>query len=104
MPIYEMDPELAMKVIEGYTDELAPEQKALDAFYRQHRCPKCGGACRKEVSSNHVFSDPNVLVGRSLLRCLTCEALFDPHSGVRLEMGKDDRTPEGIPIIKPKSE
>ena len=81
----ELDPVLAAKAIEGYTNELAPAAKALDAFYRQFRCQRCGGKCNKETVPNHAFSDPDTLVPRSCLRCPTCNCLFDPHSGLLLE-------------------
>lgn len=101
MPIKELDPELAWKAIEGYTNELAPEQKALDAFYRQFRCKQCGGECRKEIASvKHAFGDPQTIVPRSVLRCAVCDGLFDPHSGLVLELGKPEKA-TGIPIIRP---
>ena len=101
MPFVEMDPQLIWKAIEGYQNELAPEQKALDAFYRQFRCPACGGNCRKECIPKHAFADPGTLVPRSVLRCLSCTALFDPHSGIRLEMGSPAKDPSAVPIIDP---
>ena len=82
-----MDPTLAAKAIEGYTNELAPESLALDAFYRQFRCKRCGGKCQRETVKGHVFSDPGTLVPRACLRCTDCRCLFDPHSGILLEMG-----------------
>lgn len=102
MPFVEMDPLLIWKAIEGYQNELAPEQKGLDAFYRQFKCPRCGSDCRKETVLKHAFSDPDTRVARSVLRCLTCEALFDPHSGIRLEMGNPAKAPPDIPIIDPR--
>ena len=99
----ELDPKLVWKLIEGYPNELAAEAKALDAFYRQFVCQRCGSKCRKELSPGHVFSDPNTLGPRSLLRCLSCEALFDPHSGIRLELGNPYKAPPDIPIIDPNS-
>jgi hypothetical protein len=87
----ELDPVLAAKTIEGYTNELAPEAKTLDAFYRQFRCQHCGGACQKETVPTHAFSDPDTLVPRSCLRCTVCKILFDPHSGLLLEGGEPAR-------------
>lgn len=105
MPVKEMDPEFAWKAIEGYANELVPEQKSLDAFYRQFKCPRCGGNCRKEVlSARHAFSDPETLVPRSVLRCLSCDCLFDPHTGMRLEMGNPAKVPPDIPIIRPRDD
>jgi hypothetical protein len=89
-----MDPELAQKAIEGYQNELAPEQLKLEAFYRQFRCQRCKGQCRKEYNSQHAFADPDSLIPRALLRCTECEALFDPFNGLLIERGKEERTQE----------
>jgi hypothetical protein len=96
MRFIEMDPELARKAVEGYTDELTPQLKAQDAFYRQFRCKMCGGACQKEHVRGHVFSDPDILVPRSCLRCIDCRCLFDPHSGLLLERGNAS-LPRSVP-------
>ncbi len=105
MPVKEMDPELAWKAIEGYQNELAPEQKALDAFYRQFKCKRCGSNCRKEtLNAVHAFNAPQTLVPRSVLRCLSCACLFDPHTGMLLEMGNPAQVPPTIPIIQPRDE
>ncbi len=105
MPLKELDPEIAWKAIEGYTNELAPEQKSLDAFYRQFKCKRCGGNCRKEtLNAVHAFGDPDTLVPRSVLRCLRCECLFDPHTGMILEMGNLAKTGPSIPIIRSRDE
>lgn len=101
MAIVEMDPELVWKAIEGYADELTPQQKVLDAMYRQFRCKRCGSVCQKEVDAHHTFADPDVLVPRCLLRCLACKALFDPHNDLILEMGNLAELRPTIPIIDP---
>lgn len=88
MRVHEMDPALIWKLIEGFQNELEPEVRKLDAFYRQFHCPRCGGACRKETDPRHAFSDPETLVARSLLRCTLCTCLFDPHTNIVLETGK----------------
>lgn len=88
MPAFKtMDPALARKLVEGYQNELEPQRKALEAFYRQCRCPKCKGTCRREFVPGHSFADPDTFVARSCLRCTTCDCLFDPHSNLVLEMG-----------------
>lgn len=104
MSFVELDPAIAWKAIEGYSNELAPEQKALDAFYRQFKCPRCGSECRREMLAKHMFSDPGTLVPRSVLRCTRCECLFDPHSGLRLEQGNLGKVQPDIPIIDPKKQ
>lgn len=97
MSFIEMDPELAWKLIEGYPNELEPESRKLDAFYRQFQCPQCKGNCIKEISAAHAFQDPDTLVPRSLLRCRVCSCLFNPHvlsprgEPMVIEMGSSDK-------------
>jgi hypothetical protein len=88
MKYIEMDPALAWKSIEGYQNELDAEQKGLDAFYRQFKCKQCGGPLQKEFLTKHAFSDPNTMNPRAVLRCTLCKWLFDPHSGLVLEVGE----------------
>lgn len=99
MAIVEMNPDLILRAIEGYRDELTPETKALDAFYRQFRCPNCDLPMQKEFMKKHAFSDPDTLVPRALLRCSGCKLLMDPHTGIRLENGRPYEDPS-IPIIR----
>lgn len=97
MPFIEMDPELVLKAIEGYENELAGEAAKLEAFYRQFTCKRCGSRLlNKEVTVAHAFADDSTLVPRSLLRCQTCGFLFDPHSGLTLEIGHDL-----VPLVDP---
>lgn len=88
-PFQEMDPEVALRAIEGYENVLVGEQKKLDAFYRQFHCPKCRGPMRKETTPQHAFGDPDTLVPRSFLVCMDadCGHSFDPHSGITLRVG-----------------
>jgi hypothetical protein len=104
VPFVEMDPGLALAAIQGYQNELDPERKSLDAFYRQFRCKRCDGFCQKEQVPGHVFSDPSVLVPRAVLRCTRCDFLFDPHSGLILELGNPAKIPPDIPIVGGSSE
>lgn len=99
-----LTPTQVRKAIEGYENELAGEQKKLDAFYRQFRC-RCGNKYQKEILPTHAFPDGGeFLTARSLLRCTVCRALFDPFSGLYLEMGNRALAQPDIPIIKPSDE
>ena len=98
MAFIEADPALLLKAIEGYANELAPEKERDDAFYRQFRCKRCNGDCRREILAHHCFLDPDALGPRSVLRCTLCSFLFDPHSGITLELG-DPEQMLGIPRI-----
>lgn len=89
-PFVELDPDIARRAVEGYENVLLGEQKKLDAFYRQFTCPACKGPVRKETTPQHAFGDPDVLVPRSFLHCADpdCDHIFDPHSGLTLQVGK----------------
>jgi hypothetical protein len=91
MPFVELDPTIALKAIEGYNNDLEPERKALEAFYRQFRCKRCGSPCDKRMVAGHVFADVETLVPRCVLRCRRCACTFDPHSGIVIAIG--DRSP-----------
>ena len=87
-----MDPKLAAKAIEGYTNVLASESRMLEAFYRQFRCLECKRECQKEAVAGHTFDQTGeTLVARSCLRCIYCRCLFDPHTGLILERGDPER-------------
>jgi hypothetical protein len=95
MRFVELDPAIALKVIEGYKNELEPQRLALEAFYRQFRCKRCGGPCSKQMVSGHVFADAETLVPRCVLRCGRCACTFDPHSGIVISVGDGARlTPD----------
>jgi hypothetical protein len=101
MTVYKpMDPQIAWKAIEGYTDELTGEARKHEAFYRQFSCPRGCGRLQKEIDPKHTFSDPETLVGRSLLRCANCRYLVDPFSNLVLESGSAAKIPvETLPIL-----
>ena len=91
-----MDPELTLALLEGYENELDPEQASLDAFYRQQRCPRCKGPCEKYfLGSDHAFGG-GTLVPRSGMRCQLCDCVFDPHSGLVLELGNLGKISERV--------
>lgn len=93
----EMDPEVALKMIEGYENELDPAAKVQEAFYRQFVCPRCGGKCQKHfLGPNHAFGDPDSLVPRSGLKCLACDCVFDPHSNLIVSLGNVGNIPERV--------
>ncbi len=99
-----MDPALARKLLEGYQNELEPERRAQEAFYRQFRCKRCGKEVQKEAVKGHVFADKETLGPRFCLRCTSCGCLFDPHSGLVLELGNPARIPPDIPLIVPSKD
>lgn len=94
----ELDPDTALKMIEGFEDELTPQfQREID-FVSQQMCPRCGS----NVTPEHLVQ--RMLKGgppRPLARCGECKCLFDPYSGLLLEMGNLGNLEPAIPIINP---
>jgi hypothetical protein len=97
MPIFqELDAEIVLKMLEGYENELEPEQKGLDAFYRQFRCPRCKGPCLKHfLSTDHAFGGETA-VPRSGLKCTLCDCVFDPHTGLIVSLGNLGNIPARV--------
>jgi hypothetical protein len=103
MPSYvELDPEVALKAIEGHEDVLDAEARSLDKFYGSFTCPRGCGTLHREIDARHVFADPNVLIPRSMLRCQNCGYLIEPHSRVVVESGSAGKIElDNSPIIQP---
>ena len=99
MPFVELDPDVCLRAIEGYQNELEPEVRALDAFYRQFCCKKCRSPVTKEFVPGHVFNDPNTSVPRATLRCTRCGCHFDPHSNLIISMGDPS-----LAVLRPDDE
>lgn len=98
----ELDPEVARKAIEGFEDVLTEEGQKLDALYRSFTCPRGCGSLHRETDSRHAFSDPDMLVARSLLRCSNCGYLIEPHTRVVIESGNAGKIElESSPLILP---
>ncbi len=99
MPVYqELPPEVVQEMLKGYKDELEGAKRVDDAFYRQFPCPRCGGECQRAfLGIKHALpEDGENLLPRSGLRCKLCDCLFDPHSGLILELGNVGKIQERL--------
>ena len=94
----EMDPEVAWRLIEGYQDELTPEAKKQEAFYRQFRCQNCRTELQQEIDAKTCFRNGAILP-KALLRCALCGYLIDPETRIILSSGNPAQVPEELPII-----
>jgi RNase P subunit RPR2 len=93
----ELDPELHLKLVEGYIDELTPASKKQEAFLQANRkCKRCGCAMVKEVDPRVAWQDGEPLP-RVLLRCKECGFLLDPETMLILDTGSAAKIP--MPII-----
>lgn len=93
--VVELNPEVALKAIQGYTDEITPAARADDAFYRQFLCPNCRSDMTREFLGGArgvgVTWVPGSPTPQALLRCVSCKLLLNPRSGIIVERG--DFTP-----------
>jgi hypothetical protein len=95
----EMDPEVVLKLIEGYEDELTPALETREENYRRFRCPRCRCQLQKEFDPRIAFSEEEVLP-KFLLACPNCTYLIDPHTNVIVRFGDASKIPvESSPLI-----
>jgi hypothetical protein len=101
MPVYrELDPATILAAIAGIPNEIEGPLRVQEAFYRQQRCHSCGSQhLTRQTDTRHCFADPDSIVARSLLRCTECHYLFDPHTGMTIEMGNPGRIPDPVHIL-----
>lgn len=109
MHFKEMDPNLILDILSKETDILTPLVAADQEIYNDASCPRCGGTTIKErdiANSIEVFEDGSIAskssrpIPKFLCRCVDCECLFDPFSGLLLEMGNVAKVRPRIPIIR----
>ena len=95
-----LDPEITLKLLEGFEDTITPLSKKRDTFYEQQTCPYCeGDNLTKTADSKTIFRNNDPLP-RFLLSCDNCNCLFDPHSGLILSMGNLGKAFEpAVPLI-----
>ena len=97
----ELDPEVHLKLIEGYRDELTPEQKSDDLFYEIHRkCKRCGCEMHKEIDVRVAWQAGRYLP-KALLRCENCGFLIEPFTGLVVESGDASKIPhDTVPVLE----
>lgn len=94
----ELDPGVAMRMVEGYQDDLSTEARVQDAFYRQFQCPNCNVELQREIDAKTCFRGGSLLP-KALLRCGLCGYLIDPNTRIVLSSGNPAAVPEEVPII-----
>lgn len=106
MAFRELDEQAVLDIISKYTDELTPQAKAYEAFYRQNDlCGRCGhrGMSRMTIQNDvtgHAFSG-DTLVPKAVLQCSACGNTFDPFSHIEIARGNPAAVMPDIPIINP---
>jgi hypothetical protein len=87
MDLKTLDPRITLKLLEGREDVITPLAQEREQFYKSKSCPRCGGNANTKTGDFHrLFVDGEALP-RYQLRCDNCACLFDPFSGIVIEMG-----------------
>ena len=95
-----MDPLITRKLLEGHQDILSGAAEQHEQFYSNQSCPRCSGGCRRVGDPQMMFREGQALP-RYQLECLACGCVFDPHSGIIVEIGNIGQAIEpAIPILK----
>ncbi len=107
----EMDQKLLKAIVDQEVDLLTPLVEADQQIYNDASCPRCGGVTIKERNLENdieVLEDGSVTsrssrpIPKFLCRCADCSCLFDPFSGLLLEMGNLAQVRPRIPILSTK--
>lgn len=97
----EMSGKKIRELLDGQKDILTPLVEADMEIYRDSSCPRCGGTVQPEIDMNRVLAG-NRIVPRQNCRCVDCSCLFEPFTGMIIEMGNLARIEPRIPIIRGK--
>ncbi len=95
-----LPPGVAEKMLEGHEDTLTPMVQVELDFVNKQLCPRCGSNVIPEHDIRRLIKGVN----RPLARCGECKCLFDPYSGLLLEMGNLANLEPAIPIINPSED
>jgi hypothetical protein len=100
VPLKTLPPGLAKRLIQHDADILSPAQEARAVFHETTPCPRCKGALHPALHSPYAFTQGEVLP-RTLARCVDCELLLDPATGLILETGNPGKIEQPLPIVRP---
>ncbi len=100
MHFKEMKAEDRAKLIEEHDDVLTPLIQEDQKIYEDASCPRCGGMAAKDVDLFRAVTTKRV-IPRYNCKCLECGCLFEPITGLIIEMGNLGRLhPETlVPIV-----
>jgi hypothetical protein len=95
-----LDPEVAMKLLEGHEDIITKAAEQREKFYAAQSCPRCGGSCVKHGDFRTMFTGDEPLP-KFMLKCLACGEIFDPHTGLIVKTGNIAQAlVPAVPILK----
>lgn len=100
MDLKPLDPRITLKLLEGWEDVITPLAQEREEFYKSQNCPRCSGNSHTKTGDPKRLYVNGEALPRYQLRCDNCSCLFDPFSGIVLEMGNLGEAFEpAIPIL-----
>jgi hypothetical protein len=100
MNLKPLDPRITEKLLEGIEDTLTPMAQAREKFYQSQTCPSCRGNSFQKTADMRTLFRPDDPLPRYQLKCLNCNGVFDPHSGLVVKMGNVGQAYQpAIPLI-----
>lgn len=76
------------QLLKDAVDCITPALKEEQDFLAGRSCPKCGsGHCQPVIDNANPFGGPGILP-KKLLLCHNCQVMFEPYTGIQLNMGR----------------
>lgn len=101
MDLKQLDPQITAKLLEGHEDTITKLAQDREQFYQSQSCPRCSGNSNTKTANPHRLFVNGEALPRYQLRCDNCECLFDPFTGIVLEMGNVGKAYEpAVPILE----
>jgi len=79
----EMDPQEALKAIEGQPNILAKEVEEHKAYFSSLQCLYCGGGVHECLNPKELFTQESLLP-KFLAECNDCGCQFEPYTGIEV--------------------
>jgi predicted RNA-binding Zn-ribbon protein involved in translation (DUF1610 family) len=103
MKLKTMNPQVLLKLLEGYTDTITPLAEKREQFYKDQNCPQCQGNAFTRCADSRTLFNPDDPLPRFLLKCQNCDCLLDPFTGLILSLGNLGKAyVPTIPILNSK--
>lgn len=94
-----MDPEEVARLLEGHKDIVTSLAEKREQFYNDQQCPSCASTSHTRSTNANIAFLGNDPIARFILECQDCGCVFDPHSGLVLQLGNRARLEPAIPIL-----
>ena len=98
MPFHELEESETLALLEGQKDILPELLAADDDVYTSASCPFCHGELQKVLDTERVIRCGEILP-QYHCRCVTCEGVIDPWTGLIVKLGNLGNLEPPVPLI-----